>query len=1159
MGSGDRSDWRRRAAALRRRAARLKRRAVRLQRPETRAELGHRLRRGVHEMRTPSAEVSREAATTPVEPPDKPAVDPRYVPAWERLAMGVLGAEVTADRAAMDNRTSAAAISAATRQRAQAQLAEALADGERLTDAVRRAVDALARAGQWNVAWSLSEGVRGLPDGAQAALVGHVVAMHRRRQFDRVCHAIESVDPEVLADLVAVEAVDGALAQDSPAGRALVQAITARADRLDAASIVDLTGRLLAYAQWPEAAALAETLRRRLPVDLDERRARSWALLEQWLTRSGTTVPAGAVPVAVIDYQSPDQDLTSGNVGDYVQTLAMLGNLARLTGVRFTGDHGLGDFAAQLQGRVRPELAAADVSGDVHLVAVDRDFSNLEQVPDGTWMIAFGWHMHPLYDLRYDFPYHPNIRPLFVSFHVNRLDMLSDAALDYLRRYGPVGCRDWTTVFLLLSADVDAFFTGCLTTTIDAVFPRRKDVYDGHGAVGLIDIDEKAAGTVDDREVRVFTHQADEFRHMTLVEGLRAASDVLSAYQRGLDRAVTRRLHAYLPLVSLGVPVQFKPWSRGDVRFPGLLGFRPGAPRLRELREELRDLLTQTMSAILGGSDEQQVYALWHELTKVHVEEARRRFEEPVEDPPIELDIDDLVATSKAGQRLYGPVPTEAVTDVVVCFDENLMSQTAVLFESITTNASGPIRFTVLGRGLDPRYLDWLGTAFPNTPITYLPCDHIDYGRVLRKPARITVSTMDRLLLPHLIDSVERAIYLDIDTIVLGDICELAAVDLHGEPFAARNATVSEPSEWRTAAKRLNATTALELQRRMGRKHGYGPRPALNAGVLVLDLERMRADRFSATYLGWIQRYGLHDQDLMLAYAGRDRCVLDPRWNALPALEDVAEPAVIHWASLAKPWDRQLSFASDTWRGYDTQLRARVAEPPPALDPPPGPATPRLERVINAVVTEHISYLGVSSLRNLAHAVTELERSGVPGLIVEAGAALGGSAIVMGAAKSRGRRMKVYDVFGMIPPPGEQDGVDVHLRYENIVAGKSAGLGGEPYYGYRDNLLAEVADSFARHGVAVAEHEVELVQGLFQDTIHLDEPVALAHLDGDWYDSTMTCLTRIAPLLSVGGRLVIDDYYHWSGCRRAVDEYFAGRLEFRFERHRELNIVRIQD
>jgi asparagine synthase (glutamine-hydrolysing) len=55
----------------------------------------------------------------------------------------------------------------------------------------------------------------------------------------------------------------------------------------------------------------------------------------------------------------------------------------------------------------------------------------------------------------------------------------------------------------------------------------------------------------------------------------------------------------------------------------------------------------------------------------------------------------------------------------------------------------------------------------------------------------------------------------------------------------------------------------------------------------------------------------------------------------------------------------------------------------------------------------------------------------------------------------------------------------------------------------------------------------------------------------------MTCLTRIAPLLSVGGRLIIDDYDTWSGCRAAVDEYFAGRTGFRFERRGRLHIVRV--
>ena len=43
--------------------------------------------------------------------------------------------------------------------------------------------------------------------------------------------------------------------------------------------------------------------------------------------------------------------------------------------------------------------------------------------------------------------------------------------MEYLRKYAPIGCRDWTTVDILLSVDVPAFFSGCMTTTVSTVFP----------------------------------------------------------------------------------------------------------------------------------------------------------------------------------------------------------------------------------------------------------------------------------------------------------------------------------------------------------------------------------------------------------------------------------------------------------------------------------------------------------------------------------------------------------------------------------------------------------------------------------------------------------------------------------------------------------------
>ena len=216
----------------------------------------------------------------------------------------------------------------------------------------------------------------------------------------------------------------------------------------------------------------------------------------------------------------------------------------------------------------------------------------------------------------------------------------------------------------------------------------------------------------------------------------------------------------------------------------------------------------------------------------------------------------------------------------------------------------------------------------------------------------------------------------------------------------------------------------------------------------------------------------------------------------------------------------------------------------------------QVEEVIARVTEEKLSFLGEHHLRNLATVVRDIEAAGVPGAFLETGTALGGSAIVIAAAKSPERPLRVYDVFDTIPPPGEQDGDDVHERYRTIAAGEARGLDGEVYYGYRGDLLGEVRDSFARLGVPVHEHAVDLVKGLFEDTVHPDGPVAFAHLDGDWYESTMVCLQRIAPRLSLGGRMVIDDYYNWSGCQRAVHDYFDGRPGFELVQRAKLHVVR---
>ncbi len=213
--------------------------------------------------------------------------------------------------------------------------------------------------------------------------------------------------------------------------------------------------------------------------------------------------------------------------------------------------------------------------------------------------------------------------------------------------------------------------------------------------------------------------------------------------------------------------------------------------------------------------------------------------------------------------------------------------------------------------------------------------------------------------------------------------------------------------------------------------------------------------------------------------------------------------------------------------------------------------------VVRAVTADALSYLGHVALTELFHQVERIEAEGVPGVILEAGCALGGSAIVIASVKSKDRPMVVYDVFGVIPPPSEKDGKDVHARYDEIVAGQAQGLRGQPYYGYQENLYLEVVANFARYHLPVDENNISLVKGLFQETLHVKQEVALAHIDGDWYDSVKVCLERIEPWLVSGGVLVVDDYYHWSGCRIAVDDYFRDKKERYIFRHgARLHIVR---
>ena len=128
------------------------------------------------------------------------------------------------------------------------------------------------------------------------------------------------------------------------------------------------------------------------------------------------------------------------------------------------------------------------------------------------------------------------------------------------------------------------------------------------------------------------------------------------------------------------------------------------------------------------------------------------------------------------------------------------------------------------------------------------------------------------------------------------------------------------------------------------------------------------------------------------------------------------------------------------------------------------------------------------------------------------------------------RTCHLFDSFEGLPPAREIDG-SAALEWQSRV--------NSPIY--YDNCRAE--RSFAERAMAQsAARECHIVQGSFSDTLNSfrpHEPIAVLRLDGDWDHFHHQCLNALFPHVMPGGLIIVDDYYTWDGCTRAVHDYLS--------------------
>jgi O-methyltransferase len=175
----------------------------------------------------------------------------------------------------------------------------------------------------------------------------------------------------------------------------------------------------------------------------------------------------------------------------------------------------------------------------------------------------------------------------------------------------------------------------------------------------------------------------------------------------------------------------------------------------------------------------------------------------------------------------------------------------------------------------------------------------------------------------------------------------------------------------------------------------------------------------------------------------------------------------------------------------------------------------------------------------LYQAVRHVHAAAVPGDVVECGVWLGGSsmlaALTLDSLGDCERHLWLYDTFQGMPPPTEVDRslTGEHAR-DALKRTDSVGMAMRAVAG-----LAEVKANLATTGYP-SDH-LRFVEGMVEDTIPAVAPeqISILRLDTDWYESTRHELRHLWPRLSPGGVLIIDDYGHWQGARRAVDEFLA--------------------
>ena len=183
-----------------------------------------------------------------------------------------------------------------------------------------------------------------------------------------------------------------------------------------------------------------------------------------------------------------------------------------------------------------------------------------------------------------------------------------------------------------------------------------------------------------------------------------------------------------------------------------------------------------------------------------------------------------------------------------------------------------------------------------------------------------------------------------------------------------------------------------------------------------------------------------------------------------------------------------------------------------------------------------------------AETIEYIFKNNIDGVLVECGVDSGKFELLWIKELQRlnmSRDIYMFDTFNGLTEPGEND----RTCSDAILYSMSKD---EVYNTWKSSIVNDETNNWCYtpldrvkqnlNSTGYPENNLHYIVGdvlkTLEDKANIPEKIAVLRLDTDWYESSKIELEKLYDNVVKGGLIIFDDYYHWDGQRKAVDELF---------------------